>query len=229
MMSDEIKARKIKTRLKRTLMLCAIGLAAGVALGLMIQGGSSRNETGNAVVVNKGSTPEDASASTGVAGAEIGGAFTLTDQNGNKVTEKSYSGQYRLVYFGFTMCPVICPAGLQKMANTLNELDEDADRIQPIFITVDPERDTPDVLRQYVKQFHPRLVGLTGTPADIESIKKAYRVFATKVEDENLSDYTMDHSTFTYLMGPENQLMSLYRDSDTAESIASDIKSKIGK
>ena len=207
----------MKKRLKRTLMLSAVAHAVGAAIGFA-QIGNSRN----AVVVNKGSTPEAA-----VAGVQLGGPFTLTDQNGNIVTEKSYSGQYRLVYFGFTMCPVICPAGLQKMAKTLEVLGPDGDAIQPIFITVDPERDTPDAMRQYVQQFHPRLVGLTGTKADIESVEKSYRVFSNKVEDNNLSDYTMDHSAFTYLMSPDNQLLALYRDSDSAEAMAEDIKNKI--
>lgn len=208
---------QMKTRLKRTLTLSAIALAIGAAIGFA-QIGNSRN----AVVVNKGSTPEAA-----VAGVQVGGPFTLTDQNGNIVTEKSYGGQYRLVYFGFTMCPVICPAGLQKLSKAMELLGANAAAIQPIFITVDPERDTPDAMRQYVQQFHPRLVGLTGTKADIESVEKSYRVFSSKVEDENLSDYTMDHSAFTYLMSPDNQLLSLYRDSDTAETMAEDIKNKI--
>ncbi len=208
---------QMKTRLKRTLTLCTIALAVGAVIGF-----AQIENSRNAIVVNKGSTPEAA-----VAGVQVGGPFTLTDQNGNMVTETSYGGRYRLVYFGFTMCPVICPAGLQKMAKALEALGPNADAIQPIFITVDPERDTPDAMRQYVQQFHPRLVGLTGTKADIESVEKSYRVFSSKVEDENLSDYTMDHSAFTYLMSPDNELLALYRDSDSAEVMAADIKDKI--
>jgi len=209
---------QFKKRLKRTLMFSALALAIGAGIGL-----AQINAAKNAVVVNKGTTSD----AEPMAGVQIGGPFTLTDQNGNLVTEKSYSGQYKLVYFGFTACPMICPTGLQKIAKTLTTMGAPGDKIQPILISVDPERDTPDVLRQYVTQFHPRLVGLTGTKTDIKTVEKSYRVFASKVEDESLSDYTMDHSSFTYLMSPDDKLLALYRDSDTAEFMADDIKSKI--
>lgn len=211
--------QQIKTRLKRTALLCGIALAIGAGLGLAQINAAKHNE--NAVVTDKGSTPDAASP---VAGVAVGGPFTLTDQNGKIVTEKTYSGQYKIVYFGFTNCPMICPTGLQKIAKVLNMLGPAGDNIQPILITVDPERDTPDVLRQYVQQFHPRLVGLTGTKADIENVEKSYRVYAAKVENKDLSDYTMDHSAFIYLMSPDDQLLTIYRDADTAETIADDIK-----
>lgn len=210
---------KIKARLFRTAKLCVLAVFLGACIAfIQIR---MNDDVGVATV----STP--ATAAQPMAGVAIGGPFTLTDQNGNIVTEKSYSGQYKIVYFGFTMCPMICPTGLQKIAKTLDQLGPVADKIQPILITVDPERDTPDVLRQYVQQFHPRLVGLTGTKADIESVEKSYRVYAAKVENKSLSDYTMDHSSFAYLMSPDGQLLALYRDADTAEMMAADIKTKI--
>ncbi|MGB4057501.1 MAG: SCO family protein [Alphaproteobacteria bacterium] len=207
-MNDEIKKR-----LKRTIILSLAALAVGVGIGLV------QVKSQNAQVVNKGADT--------LAGVKIGGAFTLTDQNGLMVTEKSYSDKYKLVYFGFTMCPEVCPTGLQKIAKALNALGPTADNIQPIFITVDPDRDTPDALRQYVQQFHPRLVGLTGTKADIESVEKSYKVYAAKSADEGGTEYTMDHSAFTYFMDPDGNLLALYHDSDTAESMAGDIKAKL--
>lgn len=206
---------QFKKRLQRTAMLAALALAVGAMIGF-IQLGANKNAT----VVNKGDTP------AAMPGVQVGGPFSLTDQDNNPVTEKTYSG-YKLVYFGFTMCPMICPTGLQKIAKTLEIMGKDGEAITPILITVDPERDTPPVMKQYVQQFHPRLVGLTGSKEQIQSVEKSYRVFANKVQDDSASDYSMDHSSFTYLMSPTGQLLGLYRDSDTAESMAEDIKKKI--
>jgi protein SCO1 len=206
---------QFKNRLRRTAALAFIALLIGATIGFIQL--SNRN---NATVIDKGTTP--------MAGVAIGGPFTLTDHNGNIVTEKSYSGQYKLVFFGFTNCPMVCPTGLQKMAKALDTLGYAEKNIQPILISVDPERDTPDVLKQYVNQFHPKLVGLTGTKTDIENVQKAYRVYSAKVQDDTMTDYTMDHSAFMYLMSPDGKLVSLYQDSDTAEQIAADIKKNLG-
>lgn len=210
---------QFKKRLKRTGMLAAVALAVGAMIGFM-QAGTQNNTGKNATVIDKGSTP------AAVPGVQVGGPFSLTDQDGNAVTDKSYPG-YKLVYFGFTMCPMICPTGLQKIAKTLDLMGKDGESITPILISVDPERDTPAVMKEYVKQFHPRLVGLTGTKEQIESAEKSYRVFASKTQDEATTEYSMDHSSFTYLMSPDGQLLGLYRDSDTAESMAEDIKNKL--
>jgi protein SCO1/2 len=206
---------QIKKRLMRTAGLAAIALFIGAGIGFVQM---SQNNNPNAQVVNK----------TTMAGVPIGGPFTLVNQDGQTVTEKNFENGYKLVYFGFTMCPMICPTGLQKIAKTLNEMGEDGKAITPILITVDPERDTPQVMKEYVQQFHPQMVGLTGSKEQVDSVVKEYRVFAAKVNDEELTDYTMDHSSFTYLMSPDNRLIALYRDSDTAEFMAKDIKEKIG-
>lgn len=207
---------QFKKRLKRTAMLAAIALAVGAMIGFIQLG-----ENKNATVVDKGSAP------AAMPGVQVGGPFTLTDQDGKEVTDRTYSG-YKLVYFGFTMCPMICPTGLQKISKTLDMMGKRGEIITPILISVDPARDTPPVMKEYVKQFHPRLVGLTGSKEQIESVEKSYRVFANKVEDESATDYSMDHSSFTYLMSPTGQLLGLYRDSDTAEFMADDIRKKIG-
>lgn len=155
---------------------------------------------------------------------KLGGAFTLVDHTGKTVTEQDYAGQFKLIFFGFTYCPAICPAELQKVNLILKNLGEHEKNITPLFITVDPERDTVEQMAQYVEQFHPRLVGLTGTPEQIDAVTSAYKVYATKVENEMMEDYMMDHSSYLYFMGPDDTLLSLYPSTDTADYIAKEIK-----
>lgn len=167
------------------------------------------------------------STATDTAGAsEIGGAFEMVDQNGQAVTDKTYADSYKLVFFGFTYCPAICPTELQKVNVIMNELGEEAQGITPIFVTVDPERDTVEVMKQYVEQFHPRLVGLTGSMDQVEAIKQTFRVYASKVENEMMEEYMMDHSAFLYLMDKDNKMIALYPSKDTAVEIAKDIQSR---
>lgn len=159
-----------------------------------------------------------------LAGADIGGSFTLTDHNGNIVTEKSFGDSYRLMFFGFTFCPDVCPTELQKISTALNLLGPDAEKVQPLFVTIDPERDTPEVMRAYVKEFHPRLIGLTGTLEQIKQIEDNYKVYAAKLNDPAFSDYTMNHSSFTFLMSPGNKPLSLFSSTDSPDDIAAEIK-----
>lgn len=159
-----------------------------------------------------------------VVAKNFGGEFTLTDHTGKQVTDKDFAGQYRLIYFGFTYCPAICPTELQRMSSLLNALGEKGEIIQPIFITVDPERDTVEVMKNYVAQFHPRLTGLTGTPAQIDTAKKAYKIYAAKVEDETMSDYTMDHSSFIYFIDPDDNLLRIFKMDDSVETMANVIQ-----
>lgn len=151
----------------------------------------------------------------------FGGPFTLTDHNGKTVTEKNYGGTYKLIYFGFTFCPAICPTELAKITSALNTLGEDSKKIQPLFITVDPERDTVEKMKSYVGLFHPSLVGLTGTPEQIKATTKAYKIYAAKVQDPSLSEYTMDHSSFVYLIAPDGRLLYIFKSSDDAQTMAS--------
>lgn len=210
----------IKKRLIRTAILCTIALFIGIGVGFyQINMEQERRNTG--VSADK-DQPRPS-----VAGMKIGGPFTLTDHNGNKVTEADFTDGYKFIYFGFTYCPAICPTELQKMNQVMEKLGTKSDKIHPMLITIDPERDTPEVLKDYVSLFHPRLVGLTGTQPQIDFVLKSFRIFAAKVDDPNMSDYNMDHSTFLYLMAPDNELVGLYRMSDTADYIAKDIKSKI--
>lgn len=154
----------------------------------------------------------------------IGGPFSLLDQTGKRVTEKDYAGKHLLVMFGFTHCPDICPTALQVMAGTLDILGAKADKLVPLFITVDPARDTAGIMKDYVAAFHPRIQGLTGSPADIEAVTKAYRVFARRVEDAGSPDgYTMDHSALIYLMGPSGHYVMHFGYSTSPDQIAARI------
>lgn len=141
---------------------------------------------------------------------KIGGAFTLINQDGDTVTEQSFADSYKLVFFGFTNCPEICPVELQKMTLALENMGPLADRIQPIFITTDPERDTPEVMKEYVALYHPNLVGLTGTVEQINEVKETYRVYAAKQEIPGQDGYQMNHSSYIYLMSPDNELVTMF-------------------
>ncbi len=141
--------------------------------------------------------------------ALVGGPFTLTTGQGETVTEKSYAGKYMLVYFGFTHCPDICPTGLLLIDNALDQLGDPAKRIVPLFITLDPERDTQEVVGNYISHFGNRLIGLTGTPAQVKQAADAYKVYYRKVMDEDRAgEYTIDHSGYIYLMGPDGQYLA---------------------
>lgn len=202
-----------KKRIIRTFLLALVGLGIGGFIAwVQVQ---SEQEAGAA---------QSEPAAKSVAGITLEPEFSLTDHTGAEVTEADYAGQYKLIYFGFTYCPAICPTELQKITQVLEGLDQaQAEKIQPLFITVDPERDTVDVMREYVDLFHPRLIGLTGTVEEIEQVKSGYKVFAAKAPTEDGSDYTMDHSSFIYLMGPDNSTLAIYRMQDDAEMIGNDV------
>jgi len=141
--------------------------------------------------------------------ALIGGPFELVGKGGTTVTDKDFRGRYMLVFFGFTHCPDICPAELQVMSAALEDLGADAKKVVPIFITLDPERDTPDAVAAYVANFGPSFVGLTGSPEQIAKAAKAYRVTYQKFQDESMGDnYSIDHSALVYLMGPDGQFVT---------------------
>lgn len=140
--------------------------------------------------------------------ALIGGPFALTDHTGKRVTEKDFAGRHVLVFFGYTYCPDICPAELQIMSAAIDKLGPKGDKVTPVFITVDPERDTVSQMKSYVENFHPRLVGLTGSAEDVRAAAKAYRVYYSKAGDASASDYLMDHSSVVYLMSPAGEYLA---------------------
>jgi protein SCO1/2 len=162
--------------------------------------------------------------------ALIGGPFELTDHNGQRVTERDFLGKYMLIFFGFTYCPDVCPSELQVMSAALDELGSEADRVRPILITIDPERDTPDVMKQYVSNFHSSLIGLTGSPDDIRKVASAYRVYyARQPGKENDPDYTMDHSTILYLMGPDGKFLQHFTYGTDAKALALKLRDAISQ
>jgi cytochrome oxidase Cu insertion factor (SCO1/SenC/PrrC family) len=140
----------------------------------------------------------------------VGGPFALVDQAGRPRTEKDFQGKLLLVYFGFTFCPDLCPTDLQAIGLALDRLGEAGESVQPLFITVDPERDTPAHLADYVPFFHPRLIGLSGDPAAIRQVARAYKVFYAKTPRTDGSDYTVDHSGYVYLMDRAGQYLGFF-------------------
>ena len=170
--------------------------------------------------------PEQAQAPADV---PIGGPFTLVDQNGREVTEANFQVRLMLVYFGYTFCPDMCPLGLTTIASALDALPpEERDQVVPIFITVDPERDTVPVMKEYVGQFAPDLVGLTGTQAQIDAAVRAYRVYAARSSVEGADGrYLVDHSTFTYLMDRDGRYLAHFGHATPPEEMAKRIEEAI--
>ncbi len=149
------------------------------------------------------------------------GPFTMVDQDNATFTQDDLKGRYVLMYFGFTYCPAICPTELQKITAALNLLpQEKADVITPVFVTVDPERDTPEKIKSYLSLFHPHLIGLMGSQEQVSAMLKNYKIYAAKVQDPQMSDYTMDHSSYIYLIGPDERLLHIFKMEDTAQSLA---------
>jgi protein SCO1/2 len=158
--------------------------------------------------------------------ADVGGPFQLTDQSGKRVSDKDFRGHYMLIYFGYSFCPDVCPTTLAVMAQALEKLGDQSRRITPILITIDPERDTPKVLEDYVKAFGPSFVGLTGSADAIKDVEKKYRVYAVKRPLEG-GNYGMDHSSVIYLMGPDGKLVSFYDEAISPDDLAKDLRAKI--
>ena len=156
--------------------------------------------------------------------ALIGGAFALTATNGAMVTDADFRGRYVLVYFGYTNCQDVCPTTLAAVADALDVLGPDAARVQPVFVTVDPQRDTPDVLRRFTALFTPRLMGLTGTQAQLRQIQQNYRV--SSIIHPGVSGpmgYMVDHSSVLYLIGPDGRYVAPIRADESGSEMASDI------
>jgi protein SCO1/2 len=163
------------------------------------------------------------SAQFAAAPAAIGGHFQLTDQNGRTVTDQDMKGHPFLVFFGFTHCPDVCPTTLFEVSEVLRKLGTDADRVGALFVTVDPERDTPDLMKDYLASFDPRLLGLTGDPAAIAAALKNYRVYSKKIPLDG-GDYTMDHSAIVYLMDKEGRFVAPFSLKRRPEDAAADLK-----
>jgi protein SCO1 len=160
----------------------------------------------------------------------VGGPFALTDQTGKLVSSADFRGRYTLIYFGYSMCPDVCPTTLAVMADALAKVDPAAKKIVPIFITIDPERDTPKVLAAYMKAFGDQFVGLTGSTTEITGVEKEYKVYAKKTpldESKGLAGgYGMDHSSVLYLMGPDGKLVSFWDELIPAAKLEAELRAK---
>lgn len=194
--------------MKQRLLILALAVLGGLLLAALL------------AMLNKPAVmtqaPSDPNVLIAVTNDAFGGPFTLTDHTGKTVTEKDFTGTYRLIYFGFTFCPAICPTELQKITAALNAMGDKGKVVQPIFVTVDPERDTPAVMKNYVSLFHPSLIGLSGTPEQVKDMLKTYKIYASKVKDPQMTDYTMDHSSFIYFMAPDDRLLHIFKTPDQA-------------
>ncbi|HEX2764569.1 MAG TPA: SCO family protein [Allosphingosinicella sp.] len=159
-------------------------------------------------------------------GATIGGPFTLTDQNGRPATERNFAGRWRIFYFGFSHCPDACPTDLAAVAAGLRRFEKEeagrAAKVVPVFVSVDPERDTPPVLKEYVAAFHPRMVGLTGTPQQVADTAKRYGIYYVKAEGAR-RDYNMDHSRYAILFGPDGAPIAQLPTDQGAEAVAREL------
>jgi cytochrome oxidase Cu insertion factor (SCO1/SenC/PrrC family) len=159
----------------------------------------------------------------------IGGPFTLTDHTGHLRSDTEFRGKLMPIYFGYTYCPDICPADLMTISQAVDALGEAGEAVQPVFITIDPERDTVERLADYVPSFHPRLIGLTGTPADIRHVALAYKAYYAKREGQEGEDYTVDHTGVTYLVGRDGQYLGFVPPQTTPERLVEVIRAQLGK
>jgi protein SCO1/2 len=160
-------------------------------------------------------------------GSAIGGPFELVDQNGNTVTDADLKGKWSLIYFGYTHCPDACPTALNDISIALSELGPKRDAVRPVFITVDPERDTPEALKAYVTSFDAPILALTGSPEQVAKAAKAYRVYYAK-HPEAGGDYSMDHSSVIYVMDPDGRFTASFTHESAPEQIAERMKKLIG-
>lgn len=160
--------------------------------------------------------------------ALVGGPFMMTNQDGKRVTEKDFLGRYMLVFFGFTYCPDVCPTELQVMTAALAGMGEDGKSIQPVFVSIDPERDTPANVKAYVENFGGGLVGLTGSPEDVAKMAKAFRVYYQRVDNPASKDYSMDHSSIIYLMGPDGKFRKHFTYTTDPKALAEGLRGAMG-
>jgi len=188
----------------------AIGFAAAAIIAVALLAGRHYLGTGT----------------TTQAAPAIGGPFTLVDQRGRTVADTDLHGRFLLIYFGYTFCPDVCPTSLVRNTEALEMLGSDAEAIVPVFITVDPERDTPEVMNDYADFFHPRMIALTGSEEQVAAAAKAYRVYFSKVQEPgaDADDYLVDHTSITYLMGRDGRFVTHFRHDMGPEAMAEKLR-----
>lgn len=209
-------------RLSRVMFLLLTGLAGVTVLagGLLLYSAARQEarKAAQAAPLGRGV----------VAGSPaVGGPFALVDHDGREVTDATYRGEYLLVFFGFANCPDVCPMALDRFARVMELLGPDGERVRPLLVSVDPERDTPAILKGYVTSFHPRTVGLTGSAEQVKAAAARYRVYFAKAETGGAADYSVDHSAFEYLMGPDGRNLYIFTAAAEPERIAELIRGAI--
>jgi protein SCO1/2 len=172
------------------------------------------------ISVTSGRTAQKQAVEAESGGAQIGGDFTLTDQNGKTVHAADYHGRIALVFFGFSHCPEICPVTLGTVTKAMEQLGPLADQVVPIFISIDPENDSPAVLKDFLANFDKRMVGLTGTPEQIKQVAEAYKAYYSHPATPGAADYDIDHSAYIYMMGKDGKYMRLFPYDANAQDIA---------
>jgi cytochrome oxidase Cu insertion factor (SCO1/SenC/PrrC family) len=213
------------TRILRITRWIAFGLIALIALGIgFVEFGQRARLERRALLVADNAPAGTVAVRSGVS---IGGPFDLIDHNGRLATDETYQGRWMLVFFGYTDCPDDCPLTLQKMATALDALGPLADQIAPLFITVDPARDTPDRLAGYLANFGSRIIGLTGDSEQIAAVAKAYRVYYSPAEHEQSGVDLVSHSTLLYLMNPRGELDELLRPDTDADELAAALRARL--
>jgi protein SCO1/2 len=200
-----------------------VQIVIAVMLGLLLAGGvllwQAGKDKSRVAELQQQAGMENSGQPVPPTGLKIGGPFSLTDQNGKAVTDADYRGKYLLVYFGYTYCPDMCPTGLQAIAHVLDALGPDAAKVQPLFITIDPARDTAEKLKEYDASFHPQIIGLTGSASQIAAVAKEYQVYYAKGEQVDEHDYIMDHSSLIYLMNPEGRFITTFSEDANPQNI----------
>jgi protein SCO1/2 len=205
----------IKTRLIRiaVLSLVALVIAAGVAYW----------QVSSELAARQAAAPDGEYASP-YAAAGVGGPFELVDHTGETVTREDFAGRFLMIYFGYTYCPDVCPTELYEMVTAFDMLGADGEAVQPVFVSVDPERDTVERIADYVALYHPELIGLTGSEEQIEDVAEGYRVFYRRVESPEFSNYLMDHSSQIYFVGPDGQMLDMFSPTMEPEEMAERVR-----
>lgn len=189
------------------------GMAAAVVAGLL--GG-----TAGYILMNRADDPFAQCRAGAVGGGDIGGPFTLIDETGATVTDKDVLTKPSLVYFGYTFCPDVCPLDNQRNAEAVDLLGDQGMDVTPVFITVDPDRDTPQVLADFTENLHPKMIGLTGSDSQVKAASQAYKTYFRRQDGDDPDYYLMDHSTFTYLVLPGHGFVDFFRRDDSAQQMA---------
>lgn len=191
-------------------------LASATAVGLWM--------AGELPGVGKG---KESSSSLVVGVPQIGGSFSLVNHKGERVTDADFKGKLTLVFFGFTHCPDVCPTEMQTISVAMQELGDAANQVIPLFITVDPERDTEELMADFVEAFDPSIVGLTGSQDEIADVMKKYRVYAQKRDEQDAEYYLVDHSAYTYLMDRDGELITVFSFGVSPEEMTAKIRENL--